>query len=240
MDEIEKGVKSLFGKLTERVSSGSVEEIDEDVENEHTKKIEAALFIAGKFLSIQELVALTDVNPILLKKILSDLEDKYRESGIDIVEKNGMWKMVMNRLGQMNGNTGVVFKRFPKSTEQVVRFCSLARDLGITECIMIYIDSPEEVCFARLRARYGDIRKVKAKQYEWEETVPAFCQNLNPFKLFRVRDSDGRMNSGDIWREVAEILRLPNREHYEGANPSHGGGLQRKQMGNRVGRPSSW
>jgi segregation and condensation protein B len=75
------------------VSKESIEEIDKSIEEENIKKVEAALFIAGKFMSIQELVALTDVNPILLKKILEDLSDAYKDSGIDIVNKNNLWKM---------------------------------------------------------------------------------------------------------------------------------------------------
>lgn len=71
----------------------TLEEIDFSIETENTKKIEAALFIAGRFLSIQELITLTDVNPILLKKILSDLKDKYKSSGIQIIERNGLYKM---------------------------------------------------------------------------------------------------------------------------------------------------
>jgi len=75
--------------LTEK----SVEEIDSEVETENTRKIEAALFISGRFLSLQELLSLTDVNPILLKKILSDLQDKYKDSGISIIKRGNSWKM---------------------------------------------------------------------------------------------------------------------------------------------------
>jgi len=75
------------------VSKESIEEIDESVEEENTRKIEAALFIAGRFLNIKELLTLTDVNPILLKKILADLAEKYESSGIDIVQKGDSWKM---------------------------------------------------------------------------------------------------------------------------------------------------
>jgi segregation and condensation protein B len=71
----------------------SIEEIDREIEEENLKKVEAALFIAGKFMSIQELVALTDVNPILLKKLLEDLSEKYKESGVEIINKNNLWKM---------------------------------------------------------------------------------------------------------------------------------------------------
>lgn len=75
------------------ISKESIEEIDAGIEGENMRKVEAALFIAGKFMSIQELVAFTDVNPILLKKILEDLGEKYNASGIEIVNKNNLWKM---------------------------------------------------------------------------------------------------------------------------------------------------
>jgi segregation and condensation protein B len=71
----------------------SVTEIDEEREREQSKKVEAALFVAGRFMSVGELVALTDVNPILLKKILEDLQDKYVNSGIEIVHNDSFWKM---------------------------------------------------------------------------------------------------------------------------------------------------
>ncbi len=71
----------------------SVEEIDKELEADNIRKVEAALFIAGKFMSIQELVALTEVNPIFLKKILEDLSEKYKESGIEIINRNNLWKM---------------------------------------------------------------------------------------------------------------------------------------------------
>src|SRR3989344_875929 len=75
------------------ISKESIEEIDEAAEVENMKKVEAALFISGRYLSLQELVGLTDVNPILLKKILEDLSDKYKDSGIELVQQNNLWKM---------------------------------------------------------------------------------------------------------------------------------------------------
>jgi len=80
------------GSLNGLTSEG-LAELDEETEAEHTRRVEAALFIAGKFLSVSELVTLTDVNPILLKKILEDLKDEYSNSGIEIVEQAGKWKM---------------------------------------------------------------------------------------------------------------------------------------------------
>ena len=42
---------------------------------------------------MKELVTLTDINPILLRKTLQDLSDKYRDSGIEVVNKEDLWKM---------------------------------------------------------------------------------------------------------------------------------------------------
>src|SRR3989344_3946393 len=77
----------------EHLTKESIEELDNEVELENTKKIEAALFVSGRFMSLQELIALTDVNPILLRKILSDLKDKYKDNGMTIVQRDNFWKM---------------------------------------------------------------------------------------------------------------------------------------------------
>ena len=74
-------------------SSTSIAELDEAHELESRRKVEAALFIAGNYMSISELVALTDVNPLLLKKLLSDLSDAYGNAGIRIVRQGDLWKM---------------------------------------------------------------------------------------------------------------------------------------------------
>lgn len=78
---------------TSIIEENKVGDADNLREQESMRKLEAALFIAGKFLSLKELVALTDINPLLLRKIVGDLEDKYKGSGIEIVRKDDMWKM---------------------------------------------------------------------------------------------------------------------------------------------------
>lgn len=75
------------------VTSASVDDIDSEQEQEHLRKVEAALFIAGRFLTMQELISLTDINPIILRKLLQDLQEKYKESAIEIVQRDSSWKM---------------------------------------------------------------------------------------------------------------------------------------------------
>ncbi|MBU3924168.1 MAG: SMC-Scp complex subunit ScpB [Nanoarchaeota archaeon] len=78
------------------ISKATAEEIEtefEDNEQESAQKVEAALFVAGRFLDLQELIVLTDVNPIMLKSILHNLEKKYSTGVIRIIRRTNSWKM---------------------------------------------------------------------------------------------------------------------------------------------------
>jgi segregation and condensation protein B len=78
------------------ITESTAEEIEtefEDKEKENEGKVEAALFISGRFLNLQELIMLTDINPIMLKEILNRLEKKHVDSAIRIVARNQSWKM---------------------------------------------------------------------------------------------------------------------------------------------------
>jgi segregation and condensation protein B len=77
------------------VRSNTIEEIDEAKESEDLKILEAVFFISGRFLSMQELISLSDLNPILIRGLIDKLKDKYEKNdfAIEIIEKNGLWKM---------------------------------------------------------------------------------------------------------------------------------------------------
>ena len=55
----------------------TLDELDNARDLENMKKVEAALFISGRFLTLQELVMLTDINPLMIKEILEKLIKKY-------------------------------------------------------------------------------------------------------------------------------------------------------------------
>jgi len=73
--------------------TGNVNELDEAREVDNIRKVEAALFVSGKFMSLKELVALTDVNPLLLRDILRTLEERYKGKGVEVVRREDLWKM---------------------------------------------------------------------------------------------------------------------------------------------------
>jgi segregation and condensation protein B len=96
-EEIQNKVVEEQPKITEKIitheTAGELDNVFEDRERENEEKVEAALFIAGRFLNVQDLIMLTDINPIMLKDILSKLERRYANSAIVIVNRNNSWKM---------------------------------------------------------------------------------------------------------------------------------------------------
>jgi segregation and condensation protein B len=77
------------------ISSKTLDEIDEAKEKEDLKKIEAVFFVSGRFLNIQELISLSDLNPLIIRELVEKLKEKYEsvDSALEIIEKNGLWKM---------------------------------------------------------------------------------------------------------------------------------------------------
>jgi len=77
------------------ISSKTIQEIEESKEKENLRKLEAIFFVSGRYLSMQDLISLSDLNPIILKELIEKLQEKYNknDSAIEIVEKNNLWKM---------------------------------------------------------------------------------------------------------------------------------------------------
>ena len=70
-----------------------VDTVFEEKERESAEMVEAVLFIAGRFLNLQELIMLTDINPVMLKGILHTLEKKYTIGVLRLIHRNNAWKM---------------------------------------------------------------------------------------------------------------------------------------------------
>ena len=77
------------------VSSKTADEIDHGKEKENLKLLEAIFFVSGRFLTIQELLDLSGFNSIIIYDLIGKLREKYDkiDSALEIVEKEGMWKM---------------------------------------------------------------------------------------------------------------------------------------------------
>lgn len=90
------GLNEIKHNVAPIITGSTAEELDnvfEMNEQDSTEKVEAALFIAGRFLNLQELIMLTDVNPIMLKEILHRLGKKYSTGVLRLVNRSESWKM---------------------------------------------------------------------------------------------------------------------------------------------------
>ena|SRR3989338_2679226 len=151
----------------EIVTEETINDIDTSRDIENLKKVEAALFIAGKFLTEQELVALTDLNPILLSQALAKITEKYDDnSAIEVLNKGDLWKMdvkqeyidIVNRLA--TGNTE--FTRAEQETLAVI-----AHKQPITQSKIIHIRGNKAYDHIRKCAQLGLIKTKRAgRTYE--------------------------------------------------------------------------
>lgn len=61
---------------------------------DHKKIVEAALFLTQKPLDLQELSKVTGLSSLgFLKKTLEEIREEYKERGIEVVERDGLWSM---------------------------------------------------------------------------------------------------------------------------------------------------
>lgn len=110
------------------ITSDTASEIDEAKEKEYLKRIEAIFFISGRFLSMQELISLSDLNPIIIRELIDKLKEKYNkdDSAIEITERNSLWKMdirkefgnIANRLASGNSE----FSKAERETLAIIAY----------------------------------------------------------------------------------------------------------------------
>jgi segregation and condensation protein B len=106
------------------ISGETAEQMDslfDEKEREAEEKVEAALFISGRFLNVQELIMLTDINPIMLKEILKRLEKKHATGAIQIVNRNNSWKMdVSEKYNYMINKLATGSAEFTKAEQETL------------------------------------------------------------------------------------------------------------------------
>src|SRR3989344_3177464 len=92
---MEKNEAAALEKNAVNITKETVQDLDESSELEAMRKIEAALFLSARFLSLKELVLLTDTNPLMIKVLIEKLSDRYaqEQSAIEIIQKDELWKM---------------------------------------------------------------------------------------------------------------------------------------------------
>lgn len=102
-------------------TAGELDNVFDEKERENEEKVEAALFIAGRFLNLQDLIMLTDINPIMLKDVLTRLEKKYSKNAIRLVNRNNSWKMdVAEKYNYMVNKLATGSTEFTKAEQETL------------------------------------------------------------------------------------------------------------------------
>jgi len=102
-------------------TAGELDNLFEEKERESEERVEAALFISGRFLNIQDLIMLTDINPIMLKEILSRLEKKYSRGALRLVNRSNSWKMdVAEKYSYMTNKLATGSTEFTKAEQETL------------------------------------------------------------------------------------------------------------------------
>jgi segregation and condensation protein B len=168
----------------EHFSTGTVKELDEAQDAENLKKVEAALFVSGRFLSTQELVALTDINPILLHQTLDKLKENYSKGAIEIVNKNDLWKMdvrkehrgIVNRLATGN-------EEFTKAEQETL--ATIAHKHPITQSKIISIRGNKAYDHIK---KFADLGLISSKKLGRTKELNLSEEFYNYFSIGKKKD----------------------------------------------------
>src|SRR3989344_1009847 len=144
--------------------------MDVDIENiereqarelELIKKLEAVLFISGRFLSLKELVSLTEINPILLRKLVDDLGERYKDSALEIVQKGDMWKMdVSQEYADMVNKLATGSTEFTKAEQETLAI--IAYKQPIKQSVLVKIRGNKAYDHIKRYVEMGLINKKKS------------------------------------------------------------------------------
>lgn len=145
------------------LSSKTASEIDEAREKEDMKRLEAIFFISGRFLSMPELISLSDLNPIIIRELIEKLSEKYNndDSAIEIVEKGEKWKMdVKNEYSDLINRLASGNNEFTKAEMETLAIISYKQP--IKQSVVIKIRSNKAYDHISKFFELGLIKKKRA------------------------------------------------------------------------------
>lgn len=137
-------------------------------EKDDLKEIEAILFISGRFLNMQDLISLSDLNPIVIRDLLEQLEQKYAgaDSALQIVEKNNMWKMdVKQEYSYLINKLATGAPEFSKAEQETLAIIALKQP--IKQSVIVKIRGNKAYDHIKKFSGLGLIKKKKTgRTYE--------------------------------------------------------------------------
>ncbi len=169
------------------ISSKTIDEIDNEKEREGLKKLEAILFISGRFLSVQELVSLSDLNPIIVNDLIEKLKEKYdnEETSIEIVQKNKLWKMdIKSEFSYFVNKLATGSSEFSKAEQETLAL--IAYKQPIKQSVIIKIRGNKSYDHIK---KFSDLGLIKKKK-EGHTFILSLSDDFHDYFSFSEKDSE--------------------------------------------------
>ncbi len=144
------------------ISTKTAEELDSVKEKEGIRLLEAVLFVSGRYLSVQEISSLTDLNSIVIFDLIDRLKDKYNkeDSAIEIVEKENSWKMDVRReYANIINKLATGSSEFSKAEQETLAIIAFKQP--IKQSVVIKIRGNKAYDHVNNFAKLGLVRKKK-------------------------------------------------------------------------------
>jgi len=141
----------------------TIKEIDDAKELENLKTLEAVFFVSGRFLNMQDLISLSDLNPIIIRDLIEKLKEKYENenSAIEIVSKNGMWKMdVRQEYAYIINKLATGSAEFSKAEQETLAI--IAYKQPIKQSVIIKIRGNKAYDHIK---KFSDLNLIKKKKF---------------------------------------------------------------------------
>ena len=150
------------------------------------KKLEAVFFVSGRFLNMRELISLSDLNPIIINELIDKLKDKYekQESAMEIVEKNGLWKMdVRQEYSGIINKLATGSSEFSKAEQETLAIIAFKQP--IKQSVVIKIRGNKAYEHVK---KFSELNLIKKKK-EGHTNILSLSDEF--YDYFNVADSDG-------------------------------------------------
>jgi len=194
------------------VSSKTLSEIDDAKSKENLMTLEAVFFVSGRFLSMPDLISLTDLNPIIIRELIEKLQEKYskNESAIEIVEKSGLWKMdVRPEFACLINKLATGSAEFSKAEQETLAI--IAYKQPIKQSVIIKIRGNKAYDHVKKFSELGLIKKKKLGHTHelslHEDFYDYFnVSGSNPLKSEEIEDSEDESEDAEDSEEVEVVV----------------------------------
>ena len=175
-------------------------ELDSGREKEYLRKIEAALFVSARWLNLQEIVMLTNINPILLKMLITKLKEKYDngDSAIHVMQRDDAWKMdVKPEYQGMTGKLASGSSEFTKAEQSTLAI--IAYKQPIKQSVIVKIRGNKAYEHVK---KFAQLNLIKAKKIGHTKELSLNDEFYNYFSL-QPEEGDGEIG------EIKEVTNKP-------------------------------